>query len=332
MNKHFIIGLIVVILTITGIYIYYQHSEQYPSTDNAYVNSNLVNIAPKVGGYIMQIYVNNNQLVHTGDILVTINPQDYALMLDKAQQDLEIAKEQEDNAMQQISLSKVALNKAVSDYKFALEIDKRYSDLYQQNAGSLQDMQKYHNQLDVAKQALNQANINVTQATISYNAAKTHAEQAKIEIKNASNNNKYTIIKSPVNGYVSSLNLQIGELVAPGQKLFGIVDNTSWWVDANFKETQLKRIKVGQAAEIALDMYKHKYHGIVDSISYASGNIFSLLPAQNATGNWVKVTQRFTVRIKLDNNNDFPLRVGASSEVTIDTSNKIGNTIKPQNR
>ncbi len=322
MNKHFIIGLAVVVLTIGGIYVYYQHSEQYPSTDNAYVNSNLVNISPKVGGYVMNIYVKNNQFVHTGDLLVTINPQDYSLMLDKAKQDLEMAKEQEDNALQQINVTKVALNKASADYKFAQEVAKRYADLYKQNAGSLQDMQKYQNQSDAAKQAVNQATINVSQATIAYNSAKTQAEQANIGIKNANNNNKYTIIKAPVTGYVSSLNLQTGELVAPGQKIFGIVDNTSWWVDANFKETQLKRIKVGQPAEIELDMYKHKYHGVVESISYASGNTFSLLPAENATGNWVKVTQRFTVRIKLENSEEFPLRVGASSEVIIDTSNK----------
>jgi len=157
MNKHFIIGLAVVVLTIGGIYVYYQHSEQYPSTDNAYVNSNLVNISPKVGGYVMNIYVKNNQFVHTGDLLVTINPQDYSLMLDKAKQDLEMAKEQEDNALQQINVTKVALNKASADYKFAQEVAKRYADLYKQNAGSLQDMQKYQNQSDAAKQAVNQA-------------------------------------------------------------------------------------------------------------------------------------------------------------------------------
>ena len=105
-----------------------------------------------------------------------------------------------------------------------------------------------------------------------------------------------------------------------GQKLFGLVDDSQWWVDVNFKETQLKRIKAGQPAEVELDMYNHKYHGTVQSISYASGNTFSLLPAENATGNWVKVTQRFPVRVTLENESDFPLRVGASSNVTVDTN------------
>lgn len=326
MNKHFIIGTVIVLGAVFGLYTYYIHGENYPSTDNAYVNANLVNIAPKVGGYILQIYVKNNQLVHAGDTLITINPQDYSLMLDRAKQDLETAKAQEANSIQQINVANAMKDKATSDYKFAQEMAMRYAGLYKQKAGSLQDMQRYQNQSDQAKQALNQAIINVAQATIAYNAAKTQAEQANIGIKNANNNTKYTIIKAPVTGYVSSLNLQVGELVAPGQKLFGLVDNSSWWIDANFKETQLKRIKVGQHAEIELDMYKHKFHGVVESISYASGNTFSLLPAENATGNWVKVTQRFTVRIKVENNDEYPLRVGASSDVTINTK-KVGNDV-----
>lgn len=319
MNKQLLIGIVIVLAAILGLYSYYIYNESYPSTDNAYVNANIVNISPKVGGYIMDINVHNNQLVHTGDTLVTINPQDYSLMLDKAKQDLEIAKSQQDNAAQQIKAAQAIQEKAKSDYKFAQEMATRYANLYKQNAGSLQDMQKYQNQSYAARQALNQAMINVNQANIAYTTATTQAEQARIEIKNANNNNRYTVIKSPVTGYVSNLNLQNGELVGPGQKLFGLVDNSSWWIDANFKETQLRNIKVGQQAEIELDMYKHKFYGIVESISYASGNTFSLLPAENATGNWVKVTQRFTVRIKVENNPEFPLRVGASSKVTVNT-------------
>lgn len=319
--KHIIAGIFVIFCAVFGLYFYYTYSENHPSTDNAYVNANIVNIAPKVGGYIMSIDVVNNQLVHAGDTLVTINPQDYTLMLEKAQQDLAMAKEQESNAQQQINTAISVVEKTQADYKFAQELAKRYTALYKQNAGSLQDMQKYQNQQETAKQSWNQASNNVIQAKISYNAAKTQAEIAETGIKNANNNNKYTILTAPVTGYVSNLNLQIGELIAPGQKIFGLVDNENWWIDANFKETQLRRIKIGQPAEIELDMYHHKYHGVIDSISYASGNTFSLLPAENATGNWVKVTQRFTVRIKLQNDDEFPLRVGASGEVTVNTRN-----------
>jgi membrane fusion protein (multidrug efflux system) len=124
-----------------------------------------------------------------------------------------------------------------------------------------------------------------------------------------------------MDGYISNLNtLMPGEFLNAGQSMFGIVSNDKWWVDANFKETQLGRIKPGQKVEIILDMYDdHKYTGTVQSMSYASGTTFSLLPAQNATGNWVKVTQRFTVRIKVDNDPKYPLRIGASAKVEINT-------------
>lgn len=306
MNKHAIAGLAVVILAGSGIYGYYVYSNNYPSTENAYVNANLINVAPKVGGYIKNIYVKDNQLVHKGDLLVDIDPQDYSLQLIKAKQDLALYQ-------QQAETSQSAIAKAKSDYQFNSQLATRYANLYKENAGSLQDLQKYQNQADAAKQALDQA-------TTQYKAAQTQIAIAHTNVDNANNNNQYTQLRSPVDGYVTNLNLQTGELVATGQKLFGLVDNANWWMDVNFKETQLKRIKAGQAATIELDMYDHKYKGIVQSLSYASGNTFSLLPAQNATGNWVKVTQRFTVRVKLENDPEFPLRVGASGNVTVNTA------------
>ncbi len=307
MNKHFIIGVGIVALTATGAFSYYEYSQRHPSTENAYVNANLINISPKVGGYIQEIYVKDNQFVHKGDLLVTINPQDYTIQLTKANQDLQLYQ-------QQSATYKANLDKAKSDNKYAQELATRYTELYKENAGSLQDMQKYQNQADAAKQAL-------AQATSQYNSAITQIELAQTSVQNAKNNTGYTELRAPVDGYISNLSsLNAGELIAAGQKLFGLVDNNNWWVDVNYKETQLKRIQIGQPAEIELDMYDHKYHGTVQSISYASGNTFSLLPAQNATGNWVKVTQRFTVRVKLDNDPKYPLRVGASSYVTVDTT------------
>lgn len=308
MNKHAIIGGAIVVLTIGGIYGYYKYSELYPSTENAYINANLISVSPKVNGYIQEIAVKDNQFVHKGDLLITIDPQDYNLQLTKSKQDFSLYQQQSGTA-------KAALDKAKSDYKFASDMATRYTKLYNEHAGSLQDMQKYQNQADSAKQAL-------SQATAQYSAAQTQIQLAQTGIQNAENNTGYTQIRAPFDGYVSNMNLQVGELVSTGQKLFGLVDDKNWWVDVNLKETQLKRIKIGQHADIKLDMYDHKYTGTVQSISYASGNTFSLLPAQNATGNWVKVVQRFTVRVKLDNNKEFPLRVGASSNVTINTETK----------
>ena len=113
-----------------------------------------------------------------------------------------------------------------------------------------------------------------------------------------------------------------------GQKLFGLVDDTTWWIDANMKETQLRRIKPLQGATVTLDMYDHQYVGNVQSISYASGSTFSLLPSENASGNWVKVIQYFTVRIHVKNDPTYPLRVGASAHVVINTLGNAKSTKK----
>ena len=320
MNKHLIGGIALVVVAVGGVYGYYHYSEVYPSTDNAYVNANLINMAPKVGGYIHKVYVENNQLVHQGDLLVDINPIDYKLQLTKSQQDLQLATQQAKSLQQQITAANANLAKAQSDYKFAHQMAARYNGLYQQHAGSQQDAERYKNQENQAKQTLDQAQIAVEQSKIQYQTAQTQIAIAKINVENAANNTGYTELRAPVDGYITNLNLQTGELVQTGQRIFGLVDNSKWWVDANYKETQIKRIKPGQSATIELDMYDHKYTGTVQSISFASGNTFSLLPAENATGNWVKVTQRFTVRVKINNDPAYPLRVGASSKVTINTA------------
>lgn len=321
MNKHFISGTILVICVIIGIYAYYHYNEIHPSTDNAYVNANLVNISPKINGDIKEIYVENNQFVHKGDLLIKINPQDYIIMLDKTKQALELYKQQAKTAEQQIKMALVNVKKAQEDYRIANIMQIRYTDLFQLNATSEQDMQRYQNQAIQANHVLSQAKISVEQAKTQYKISIAQIELAKTDVQAALNHTNYTKLYAPVDGYISNLNLQIGELVGQGQKLLGIVDNKSWWIDANFKETQIKRIKEGQPVTVKLDMYNHKYKGKIKSISYASGNTFSLLPAENATGNWVKVTQRYTVRIMLENDPNYPLRVGASSKVTVNTSN-----------
>jgi membrane fusion protein (multidrug efflux system) len=319
-TKQLFVGGAIVVSVVGALFAYYEYNEIYPETDNAYVNANLINIAAKVSGYVKNIYVENNQLVHKGDLLMEIDPVDYALQLTKARQDLALAKQQALTTQQQIVSAQAGVAKARSVFQFAKQMAERYQQLYQQKAGSLQDMQKYQNQEVAAKQILDQEIVALTQANTQYTVAKTQIEIANTNQENALNNNAYTQLRAPVDGYISNLFLQSGELVNSGQKLFAVVDNSAWWVDVNFKETQLKRIKPGQSAQISLDLYEHKYMGTVKSISYASGNTFSLLPAQNATGNWVKVTQRFTVRVKLANDPKFPLRVGASAQVSINTS------------
>ena len=161
-----------------------------------------------------------------------------------------------------------------------------------------------HHPKTTSKEKLNLAKAAVFQAQMAVNATKVYA---------------------PVSGTVENLTLQPGNMVAIGVPLFAMVDNSQWWIEANFKETQLARIKPKQAVKFTLDMYdNHVFKGTVESIAAGSGAIFSLFPPENATGNWVKVTQRFPVRILIKNDGPrYPLRAGASAEVTIDTYHSV---------
>lgn len=309
---------IAIAAVITG---YYFYEKYYPNTDDAYVGANLMDVAAKVTGFVQNIYVENNQYVKKGQLLMTINPEDYAVQVAKARNSQLYAGNQLAAAKEQIAVAQTNLGKAKADEVLAKQLANRYRDLYQTQAGSEQDMQTYAAKEVVAIQQVNQAQALVEQARQQYAAALSQVSVSQNDLQNATNYNNYTQIYAPVDGYIANLNLVKGQLVKAGDPVFGLVDNGKWWVDANFKETQLARLKVGQIASVKLDMYSHTYRGIVQSISSASGNTFALLPSENATGNWVKVTQRFTVRIALSQDKNFPLRVGASSNVKVNTVN-----------
>jgi membrane fusion protein (multidrug efflux system) len=298
---------------------YFIYKDYFPSTDNAYVNANIINMIPKVSGYITHIYVHNNQYVKKGDVLLEIDQKDYQLLLNQAKLDFKLAKKAAFSAEKDISQANANIIKAKANYEYTLQMRNRYTALYQQHAGSEEAQQKFANDFKQAQQALEQAQTAYHQAEIQSAASLEKVELAKTQLENAQNTFDSTIIKAPVTGYISNLNLQVGQLVAQGQDLFGMIDDSSWWIDSNFRETQISRIKPHQKVKISLDMYSHTYDGYVDSISYASGSTFSLLPAQNSSGNWVKVAQRFTVRVVVKDNAKFPLRVGASSTITVNT-------------
>lgn len=253
-----------ILLGIAGL-MYWRYLEIYPSTDNAYIQANIINIAAQVDGKISQVAVKNNQAVRKGQLLFTIDPSSYQLLANKARAELELDQK---NAERIITLvSEGRASKAEGD------------------------------------------------------AAKAKLAVSKANLAQAELNLQYTQVLAPANGIITNLSLREGTIIGAGKPLFALIESDNWWVDANYKETQLTRITPGQSAKVKLDMYpKYTLQGKVESISDGSGSIFSLLPPENATGNWVKVSQRFTVRIKLSNLDPaFPLRVGASSTVTINT-------------
>lgn len=317
--KKIFIGCGIIILTATGIYGYYKYHKVFPSTDNAYVDADIVNISAKVGGYIDKVFVKNNQYVHKGDKLVQIDPTDYQLKVTKAGTNIIKAKGQLAIANEKVKAARADLTKAKASVKTAVSMSDRYTELFHEDAGSLQDAQKYLNQRIQAEKASDQALSMLKQALIQVDVSKANLKATKLGFDNANLNLGYTTVTAPSDGYVSNLKIYKGQLISPAQSLFGFVNNEEWWINANFKETDLDRIKEGQKVEVSLDMYNHKYEGEVNSISYATGSVFSLLPPENATGNWVKVTQRFPVKITLKDSKEFPLRVGASAEVQVDT-------------
>ena len=294
-----LLGIFFCILLISS---YFLYKNFFPSTDNAYVNANLINMMPKVSGLITKINVRNNQI-----------------LLKQAKLDFKLAKKSAISSASDIKQAEANISKAKANYLYCKQMRDRYTALYQQKAGSEEAQQKFENDFKQAEQGLAQANTAYNQSKIAAASTLQKVELAKFQLDNAQNTFNSTIIIAPVSGYVSNMSLQVGQLVGVGQNLFGVIDDSSWWIDSNFKETQINRIKPKQKVTIKLDMYPHRYSGTVESISYASGSTFSLLPAQNSSGNWVKVTQRFTVRIVLQDSQAFPLRVGASSVVEVNT-------------
>lgn len=252
-----VFAVVAVIALISAGYAYWRHETLYPSTDNAQIEANIIQITPLVTGVVSEVKVQEYGAVKSGDILVQIDPAPFEAALKVAQGRLAVAKQQAQGAP--------------------------------------------------AQQAV---------------AAKGNVEQAQAAVAQAQTELDHATIKAPVDGTVGKVRIRPGDIAKAGMGLFPLVDTSTWWVDANFKETDLARIKPGQSATVSVDLYPSKeLSGTVEAISRASSSAFSLLPSENATGSWVKVVQRFPVRIALTlQPDDPPLGVGASASVTVDTT------------
>ena len=225
-------------------------------------------------------------------------------------------------AKEQLNVSNEQIIRDKVQHQFLSDRFKRYSILYESGSISQQNYESAKTDFDSIKAQLEVDKSKNKQYIKMYEFSNSKVAEAKANLDIAYKNLQDTVYKSPIDGYITNLStITKGELINVGQALFGIVDNQHWWIEANFKETKIAKIKKYQLAKVRLDMYDGvQFTGVVDSISNASGNTFSLLPAQNATGNWVKVTQRFTVKILLNNNDKYPYRVGSSAKVIIDTT------------
>jgi membrane fusion protein (multidrug efflux system) len=273
-KKLLILSIVIISLASLGYWIY---SLFIVSTDDAYLNANIVQVASRVSGQVSHLYVRNNQHVQQGQSLYSLDREPYLIAINRA------------DAYLAASEAKASLAAIVAD---------RTNSLVSKKVASIQ-------QGDITK-----ANLKAAQAAVELN--KAQLAQAKLNLQ-------YTTVTASTSGWVTNMVTRAGNNVAANQPIFSLISDHEFWLDANFKETEFTHIALGQKAEIVVDMYPNKtFIGQVESISGGTGNAFSLLPPENATGNWVKVTQRVPVRIQiLDADPNYPLRIGTSATVTM---------------
>ena len=305
------------------------------NTDNAYVGGNLVGISAQVPGTVVAVLADDTEHVDAGQVLVRLDPTDADVRLRQARSALALAvrqvRGQTDNASgadAAVAARKVDLQKAVADLK-------RHLPLVAAQAESPEIVQHLRDAVTAAQAALDaaQAQARAAHAAIAGTEIPDNpaVQQARANFRAAWVAAQRNTIVAPVSGYVAERSVQLGNSVAPGQQLMSVVPLHHLWVDANFKENQLRHIRIGQPAKITTDLYggKVEYHGKVIGLGAGTGSVFSLLPAQNATGNWIKVVQRVPVRIALDDRelDQHQLRVGLSADVTVDISHDQGKVL-----
>ncbi|MFI4918351.1 MAG: efflux RND transporter periplasmic adaptor subunit [Legionellales bacterium] len=300
-------------------------------TDDAYVSGNMVQLMPQIPGTVVEINTDDTQLVTEGQTIIKLDPADYALALQRAKADLaqtvrqvyqyfELAAQ----AQQQVILDKANLVKAQLDLK-------RRVGLIGNRAVSREEMQHYKTAVEAAQASYNLSlhQRDAAQALVENTHLYTHplVETAKVNLKNAYLNFQRTTIVAPITGYVAKRNVQPGQYVSTSSVMLAIIPLHDTWVDANYKESSLESIRVNQPVTLYADAYPGiTYHGKVLGLNAGTGSAFSLLPAQNATGNWIKIVQRLPVRIRLNNHElkKNPLQLGLSMRVTVNTHNRAG--------
>ena len=331
--------LFIIIAVAYGIYwfLVLRHSEE---TDDAYVAGNQVQIMAQVSGSVTKVWADNTDFVQKGDVLVTLDPTDAQQAFEKAQTGLASSVRQTRQLMinskqlqANIDVQKTALAQAESDFKRRVPLGTANLIGREELQHARDAVASAQAQLDVALQQYNANQAMVLDTTLDQQPA---VKQAATEVRNAWLALERTKIVSPMTGYVSRRSVQPGAQISTSTPLMAVVPATNLWIDANFKETQLAHMRIGQSATVVSDIYGDdvKYTGKVVGLDMGTGSAFSLLPAQNATGNWIKVVQRLPVRIELDEKQlaDHPLRIGLSTLVTVDTANRDGQMLANQVR
>tara|TARA_R110000824_G_scaffold118960_2_gene271558 strand:+ start:171303 stop:172430 length:1128 start_codon:yes stop_codon:yes gene_type:complete len=316
--------------------LWFSHYRYIQTTDNAYVESDISVISPHVTGYLATVNITENAYVHAGDVLATIAPRDFEIALAQAEARADSQKAAIATTLEQITAAEAnaasadaAIASAQAQAARAKADYARYQKLAKESFASKQKLESSRADMQSADAALKSAQANFSSATAQVGvlrAQKTEAEallkQVEANLDAAKRDLDYTTIRAPINGVVGNKHMDVGQLVQPGAQLASLVALPHVYVEANFKETQIENIRVGQTATIVSDAFPDtEIIGTVESFSPASGQVFSLLPAENATGNFTKVVQRVPVRIAVPDDNALKgrLRPGLSVYVSVDT-------------
>lgn len=315
-------------------------------TDNAYVQANVIQVTPQIGGTVISVSADDTDYVQAGQVLVQLDPSDAKTALEQAQANLAQVVRQvksmysnNDTLKAQLLVRQADVAKAQNEVVRAQDDVNRRQALVASGAVSKEELSHTISLLNNAKNNWTAAQAAVSAARQQINSSQSMTEGTNLQnhpqvliaaakLKEAYLAMKRTTITAPTNGYVAKRSIQIGQRVPAGVPLMAVIPLQDVWVDANFKEVQLRQIRVGQPAALVADVYGNKveFKGTVLGLGAGTGAAFSLLPAQNATGNWIKVVQRVPVRIALDPEQlaQHPLRVGLSMEAIVDVSNSSG--------
>ena len=333
-KKPLIILAVVVILLAIVAFIWWFATRNEVTTDDAYTDGNAITMAPKVSGYVVQLAVNDNVYVHKGDLLVVIDKRDYQAQVDQAQAQVGLARAQLNAALVQLDIARVqypAQYRQAKAQTSSAEANFRQAEAayvrqhaVDQRATSQQNIDTADAQRQSASASVEQARaqqqtaslvpqqIRQTEATVE--ERRQQVQQAEAQLEQAQLNLSYCEVRSPSDGWITRRNVQLGTFLQAGVSLFAIV-TPQVWVTANFKESQLERMRPGDKVKVEVDAYPElDLRGHIDSVQLGSGSRFSAFPAENATGNFVKIVQRVPVKIIIDDGlpRDQPLGLGLS--------------------
>jgi membrane fusion protein (multidrug efflux system) len=339
-RKTWLLGLLLIVLALgAGTWAWHElYGRWSESTDDAYVNGNVVEITPLITGTVISIGADDGDLVHAGQELIRFDPSDAEVALQASEAKLARAVRQVRGLYSNVDGQKAQVEARKAELQKAQENYNRRKTLAAGGAISQEELSHARDDLSSAQSALANARqqLNTTTALVDDTVISSHPDvrAAAAELRQSYLDHARTTLVAPVTGYVAKRTVQLGQRLQPGTATMAVIPLDQLWIDANFKETQLRNMRIGQPVDITTDLYGSdvKYSGTIDSLGAGTGSAFALLPAQNATGNWIKIVQRVPVRVHINPEQlaKHPLRIGLSTMVDVDLHYQSGPVLAQQ--